>query len=75
MTSTLKQGVIGLQKLALKGVRLQNQGAALEDVSFSIDLHLAGCFQSVLRLIVFNALSLHSKTLLAQQSSAFDDHV
>ena len=75
MAATFEQGVVSLQKMALKGVRLQDQGTALESIAFSIDLDIAGGFQGVLRLIVLNALRLHSQALLAQQSIAFDDHV
>mgnify|MGYP006150114553 CR=1 FL=1 len=48
---------------------------ALEGIAISIDFDTTGGFQSVLRLIVFNALGLHRQALFAQQSIAFDDHV
>ena len=75
MAATFEQGVVSLRKFALKGVRLQDQGAALKCIAISIDFDTTGGFQGVLRLIVFNALGLHSQALLAQQSIAFDDHV
>ena len=75
MAATFEQGVVSLRKFALKGICLQDQGTALEGISFSINLDIADGFQGALRLVVFNALGLHSKALLAQQSIAFDDHV
>ena len=75
MTATLEQGVVGLLKLALKGVRLQVQGSTLKEVAFSIDLDIAFGFQGVLRLVVFNAISLDGEALFTQQGVALDDHV